>query len=153
MNYSEQRQLRAKIGEILWLSLMTRPDLSFDVNKLASEVPEATIETVKYMNSVINKAKNNRQVLNFTKLGNLEDLCIKVYTDASFKNQNDNIRSTEGKVIMVENMKSGRMNVIAWKTKKIPRICRSAKAAETRALDNAIDDAINISRIINKIIK
>ena len=151
LNYSEQRQLRAKIGEILWLSLMTRPDLSFDVNKLASEVPEATIETVKYMNSVINKAKNNRQVLNFTKLGNLEDLCIKVYTDASFKNQNDNIRSTEGKVNMVENMKSGRMNVIAWKTKKIPRVCRSAKAAETRALDDGIDDAINISRILKEI--
>ena len=32
LNYTEQRKLRGKIGEVLWLSLMTRPDLSFDIN-------------------------------------------------------------------------------------------------------------------------
>ena len=151
LNAFELSQLRGKIGEILWLSLMTRPDLSFDVNKLASEVPEATVKTVKYMNSVIKKAKKNRHILNFTRIGNLNDMCVKVYTDASFKNQHDSIRSTEGKVILVENEKTGAVNVVSWKTKKIPRICRSAKAAETRALDDGVDDAINISRVIKEI--
>ena len=151
LNSYEQKQLRGKIGEVLWLSLMTRPDLSFDVNKLASEVPEATVDSVKFMNSVIRKAKRSPHVLNFTRLGNLEDMSVKLYTDASFKNQIDGIRSTEGKVILIENKKTGVANVVSWKTKKIPRICRSAKAAETRALDDGIDDAINIARIIREI--
>ena len=38
LNRRELKQLRGKIGEILWISLMTRPDLAFDVNKIASEV-------------------------------------------------------------------------------------------------------------------
>ena len=33
----------------------------------------------------------------------------------------------------------------------MPRVCRSAKAAETRALEEAIDDAINIARTIKEI--
>ena len=28
----EQKVLRGKIGEVLWISLLTRPDLAFDVN-------------------------------------------------------------------------------------------------------------------------
>ena len=28
-------------------SLMTRPDLAFDINKIASEVPKVTVQTVK----------------------------------------------------------------------------------------------------------
>ena len=81
----------------------------------------------------------------------MSDLCVRVYTEASFKNQNDHIRPTEGKVILVENKETGGANVVSWKTKKIPRICRSAKAAETRTLDDGIDDAVNISRVIMEI--
>ena len=31
----------------LMTSLMTRPDLAFDINKIASEVPKVTVQTVK----------------------------------------------------------------------------------------------------------
>ena len=43
----EQKILRGKIGEILWISLMTRPDLSFEVNRMATEVPKATVQNFK----------------------------------------------------------------------------------------------------------
>ena len=38
------------------------------------------------------------------------------------------------------------MNVAAWKTKKIPRVCRSVKGAETRALEDALDVGVHTAR-------
>ena len=74
-----------------------------------------------------------------------------MYTDASFSNQEDKIRSTGGRVIFIENTKTDRVNILSWKTKKIARVCRSVKSAETRALDEGIDDAVNTARIFKEI--
>ena len=57
----EQRKLRGKIGEILWLSLMSRPDLAFDVNRLSSEIPKATVKTFKEINLLVRKAKSRKE--------------------------------------------------------------------------------------------
>ena len=102
---TELKELRGKIGEILWISLMTRPDLAFDVNNIASEVQGATVRTVKDMNRIIRNAIGRKQVLRFTKLGEYSDLIVKVYTDASYNNRDGKTRSTEGKVVLIENPK------------------------------------------------
>ena len=34
-NENEQRTIRRVVGELLWVTLMTRPDLSFEVNYLS----------------------------------------------------------------------------------------------------------------------
>ena len=75
---------------------MTRPDLAFDINKISSQVPKATLQTVKEMNIIVKKAKSKNEVLNFTKLGDISDLVVRVYTDASYNNQDGQMRSTEG---------------------------------------------------------
>ena len=142
--------LRGKIGEILWISLLTRPDLAFEVNKLASDVPTARMKSIKEINNLIKKAKNKKNVITFSRLGPLSDLAVKLYTDASFNNRDGQIRSTEGRVILVESSVTEKTAVLAWKTKKIPRICRSVKAAETRSLDDGLDDAIHIARILRE---
>ena len=76
-----------------------------------------------------------------------------IYTDASFCNQDDKLRSTAGRVIFVENIYTEKVNLISWKTKKITRVCRSVKSAETRALEDGIDDAVNTARIIQEVCK
>ena len=149
----EIKVLRGKIGEILWISLMTRPDLAFDINRIASEVPKATVETLKDMNAIIRMAKGKNQVLRFTKLGNFSDLVVKVYTDASYNNQDGKTRSTEGRVVLLENPRTGLANVVSWKVKKIPRVCRSVKSAETRALEDGLDDAVHTARLISETYK
>ena len=150
---SEIKELRGKIGEVLWISLMTRPDLAFDINKIASEVPGATVRTVKDMNKIIKKAKGCEQVLRFTKLGDIKDLVVKVYTDASYNNQDERTRSTEGRVVLMENLSSGLANVVSWKVKKISRVCRSVKSAETRALEDGLDDAVHTARMVHETYK
>ena len=131
--------------------MLTRPDLSFDVNILSSQVTEATVEIAKNINKLIRKAKTTRNVLKFTKLGDASKLSVKVYADASFCNQDGKTRSTEGRVVLICNEETGLVNVAAWKTKKIARVCRSVKSAETRALEEAVDDAVNTARLVKEI--
>ena len=130
---------------------MTRPDLAYDVNLIASETSKATIATVKKMNKLIQKGLSRREILRFTKLGEMSDLIVKVYTDASYNNQEGQTRSTEGKVVLIENPKEGLVNIASWKAKKIPRVCRSVKSAETRALEDGLDDAIHTARVLKEI--
>ena len=148
----ERKQVRAKIGEMLWISLMTRPDLSYDVNVLSSQVSRATVSTVMEMNKLVSKAKKHRNnVLKFTKLGKISDLTVKVYADASYGNRDDGTRSTEGRVVLLQNVETDHVNIASWKTKKISRVCRSVKAAETRALEDAIDEGVNTARVLKEI--
>ena len=135
----------------MWVSLITRPDISFDVNAVSSQVSDSTTKIVKTVNAIVKKAKLSKSVLKFVSLGDLSKLCVKVYADASFCNQDGNTRSTEGRVVMLANKDSDIVNIASWKTKKIVRVCRSAKAAETRALEEAIDEAINTARVVKEI--
>ena len=151
LSKQEIKSVRGKIGELLWISLMTRPDISFDVNVLSSEVARGRIATVKAINRVVKKTKSSRNVLRFSRLGDLTDISVKVYADASYGNQVDKIRSTAGRVILIESKKTGNVSVASWKTKKIGRVCRSVKSAETRALEEAIDDAVNIARLVHEV--
>ena len=107
LSKQEIKSVRGKIGELLWISLMTRPDLSFDVNMLSSEVAKGTVATLKAVNKIVKRAKSSKNVMRFSKLGKLSDLSIKVYADASYGNQNDKVRSTAGRVILLENKKTG----------------------------------------------
>ena len=73
-----------------------------------------------------------------------------MFSDASFNNQDNKLWSTEGRVLLLENQTSGKSNLFSWKTKKISRICRSVKGAETRALENGLDDAIHFARMVRE---
>ena len=151
-NEEEKREIRRVVGELLWVSLMTRPDLSFEVNSLSSNICKASIKDLKDARRLVEKAKLEPISLNFTKLGPIDKLKIRMYSDASFGNQDNKLRSTEGRVILLENENSRKSNLISWKTKKISRICRSVNGTETRALENGLDDAIHFARMVREII-
>ena len=100
---------------------------------------------------LVEKAKDEPVTLTFTKLGPIEKMRIKKYCDASFNNQDEKLRSTEGRVLLLENADSRKVNLFSWKTKKITRICRSVKGAETRSLENGLDDSIHFARMFYEI--
>ena len=148
---NERKTIRRVVGELLWVSLMTRPDLSFEVNKLSSNILNATIKELKDAKRLVERAKSEPINLNFTRLGPREHLKIKLFTDASFNNQDNKLRSTEGRVILLENKLTNKSNMFSWKTKKIARICRSVKGAETRALESGLDEAVHFARMVHEI--
>ena len=130
---------------------MTRPDLSFEVNQLSSNISTAEIKDLKTAKYLVEKAKREPLTLTFTKLGPIEKMRLRVYCDASFNNQDKKIRSTEGRVLLLENTESRKVNIFSWKTKKITRICRSVKGAETRAMENGLDDSVYFARMFAEI--
>ena len=130
---------------------MTRPDLSYDINAVSSLVSRANLKTVKDLNRIVSKAKESRNIIRFVKMGDIRSLSLKVYADASFGNQEEGTRSTGGRVILLENESGGIVNIASWKTKKISRVCRSVKGAETRAMEDALDEAVHLARLIQEI--
>ena len=84
--------------------------------------------------------------MRFVKLGKLSDLVVKLYTDASYNNQDGQVRSTEGRVVLIENPQEKLVSVASWKTRKIPRVCRYVGTTETRALEDGIDAAVHTAR-------
>ena len=69
VNESERKEIRRVVGALLWVSLMTRPDLSFEVNSLSSRITNATIRDLKDAKRLIEQAKMNPLTMKFTKLG------------------------------------------------------------------------------------
>ena len=65
---SERDRLRAKIGQLLWISNHTRPDISCDVSILASKLKDATINEFQTVNKLINKIKDNQYILRYQPL-------------------------------------------------------------------------------------
>ena len=147
----ERKEIRRVVGELLWVSIMTRPDLAFEVNQLSSNISDASIRELKDARRLVDKAKLEPLALNFSRIGNFENLRIKLYADASYNNQDNKVRSTEGRVLLLEDDKSTKASIFAWKTKKISRVCRSVKGAETRALENGLDEAIHYARMVTEI--
>ena len=68
---------------------MTRPDLSFEVNRLSSRITSATIRDLKDAKRLVEQAKMNPLTMKFTKLGPSKDLKIRIFTDASYNNQDE----------------------------------------------------------------
>ena len=60
---------------------------------------------------------------------------------------------TKEPVTLMENSTTGLANVVSWKVKKIARVCRSVKSAETRALEDGLDDAVHTARLVQETYK
>ena len=84
LNKTEKDQLRGKIGQLLWISNKTRPDISFDVTTLASNLKNATVNKILYCNKIISKVYHNLHLLNYIKINGKKKMVV--YTDASCGN-------------------------------------------------------------------
>ena len=84
-------------------------------------------------------------------MGNLEDLKILAHSDASHLTSDEKTRGIKGRIIFLANDKGTKVSPLSWTGKVIPTVCKSAKAAETRALDSCSDQAIDLARIMGEL--
>jgi len=142
--------LRGAVGRLLYLNL-TRPDLSFKTNNLARVTPSTEIkEKIKEAKELTEEANKNPLEIRYGKLGDLKKLTLKLYADASFGGVDKGVKSTEGYVLLLRGQ-GDECSPISWRSKLISRVCKSAKSAETIALENAMDTAICIGRQLGQI--
>jgi hypothetical protein len=80
-------------------------------NKLSANIMNTTVKELKDAMRLVEKAKHEPITLTFTRLGPKENLRINLYTDAIFNNQDEKLKSTEGRVLVLENAKTSKCNV------------------------------------------
>ena len=144
----EFKLFRKATGKLSWLAETTRPDLAFNVLEMSYKNRNAKVEDIKEMNKIIRKAKSDTSEVRFQKVGDLKDLKILVVTDGSYLRMEEKTKSVGGRFIFLSNLQETKVSPLMWKSKTIPTVCKSAKAAETRAADKAIDDGIACARTI-----
>ncbi|KAK1618276.1 hypothetical protein QYE76_023793 [Lolium multiflorum] len=138
---------RSVVGSLQYLTL-TRPDISFAVNKVCqflSQPTEAHWEAVKrilrYVKGTLDTGLRIRKSLFMN---------ISIFTDADWAGCVDDRRSTGGFAVFVG------PNLVSWSAKKQPTVSRSSTEAEYKALANGAAEAmwnhtLNQSLQINKL--
>ena len=147
-------QFRSLCGKLTWISNLTRPDLSFHASYLSSCLRDTANQDIQRLNKVIkNKILDGKRTikLNYTSLGASKDWSIKCYADASHKNL-PNGGSQVGCIIMMVNRKTGANNIIHWFSHRISRVVTSPLAAETLAMDEALDEAFGLNKLLSLVL-
>ena len=146
----EKRQLRGAVGQLNWVSGISRPDIIFNVSEAASSQKQATVESIFKINKVIKYVKNDDSNILVPRFSNIKDFKLCVYTDASY----DNLPyggSQGGHIIFLSDSYNNSCP-IAWRSTKIKRVVKSTLAAETLAFVDGAEQAFLMSNLIAEII-
>ena len=117
-------QYRALTGQLSWAAEMTRPDIAFDVRELSSRNKDATYGDIQKANKVLKKAQKENVRIKFSKLGHWKKLKIVSYTDSSYRNDPNKVKSIGGRYVALSN-EEGLSSPLLWKSKTIQQVCKS----------------------------
>ena len=146
----EVHNLRGAVGQLNWLSCVSRPDISFDVSVLSSNIKDATVSDLIQVNKVIKKVKNDKSYITFSTL-DLDSLNIVSFADASYNNLK-NAGSQGGHVIFLVD-KDNNCCPLEWKSNRLKRVVRSALAAETLACADCVEACRHWMKVINEVLR
>ena len=144
----EKTVLRSKVGQLLWLTKQTRPDIAFEISSLASKLQESTVEDLKKANKIIRKVKMENVYLSFNGLGNKVEVLL--YSDASFGNLADG--GSQGGFVVFLRGENGMINPVTWQSRKLRRVARSTLASETLALADGVDCALSVAKLLKELL-
>ena len=144
----EKEMFRSAVGQLTWLSGISRPEISFQVCFAASVSASATVNDAIQLNKTISRVQNSSSFITFPSM-NLESTSIVVYTDGSF-NSLPNGSSQGGQIVFLVDSE-GRSCPLAWNSTKIRRVVRSALAAETLSFCDGCELAQYLMEMIRPI--
>ena len=146
----ERKEMRSKIGKLNWATTQTRPDIAFEVSRLASRVNKAKVYDLIEVNKLVKKVKSEEVVVKFPKLNNLQKCKLVIYADAGFANVED--CGSQGAHIIFLVDEENNSVPLSWSSTRIKRVARSTLTAETLALNDAVDKAQMINKILSQVI-
>ena len=131
---------RAGIGALIYLSVMTRPDISYAVGACASFMSNPNTQHETALMRIFRYIKGTTDYsLKYFKTG--KGMTMEVYVDANYMGDHDS-RSTTGILIFSGN------GIIDWASKRQPTIATSTAHAETTAFFEAVKRVVYIRRLI-----
>ena len=145
----EKTILRGALGQLNWLSGITRPEISFTVSEISSRISSATVADILTINKTIKFVKSSPGYITIPKL-DLPSLSIAAYSDSSFNNLANG--NSQGAHIVFLTDKNNNSCPVSWSSNKVKRVVRSTLAAETLAFTEAADTAFFVQKLIIEIL-
>ena len=146
----ETTMLREAVGQLNWLSCVTRPDIAFNVSVLSSNIKNATVNDLIQANKVIKKVKTEKTFMRFSEL-DLDSVCIMSFSDASYNNLKNG--GSQGGYIIFLVDKYNHCCPLEWKSNRLKRVVRSALAAETLACAESVEACKHWQNLLREIMQ
>ena len=135
---------QAAIGCLLYLAIITRPDIAFSVILLARFSSNPSLEHINAVNNVFNYlSKTINLGIIYTKDGN--NNYISGYCDADYAGDIASAKSTSGYVFYIAN------GPITWKSKLQTIIAQSTTKAEYIVINIAAKEAVYIKSLLKEL--
>ena len=150
----EHTELRSLGGCLHWLVGQTRPDLAAATSLYMGGKP--TVNHLVQLNKLVREAKSSEDWgLTFQPI-DLEKAKILVFSDSSWANAAE-LKSQAGFMVFVAGaevcqVRGDMANLVDWRSHRIKRQCRSTLAAETMAMDAAMDAGIFARELLGEIL-
>ena len=126
---------------------MSRPDIGFASGQVCMS-NSATIADLFSANKLIKEIKSTQTSVLFPSL-NLEEVYIKVYTDASYSNLKDGGSQGGFIAFLTDGIRSC---PLMWRSAKAKRVVKSVGAAETMALLEGLESAFLLSKVVSEVL-
>lgn len=133
---------RSIVGGLQYLTL-TRPDISFAVNKVCQFLAQPTEVHWEAVKRILRYVKGTLDT--GLTIHKSPSVGISIFTDADWAGCVDDRRSTGGFAIFVGS------NLVSWSSKKQPTVSRSSTEAEYKALANGAAEAMWIDTLLQEL--
>ena len=144
-NDEEKKMFRQGIGQLGWLTSISRPEGAFDYYVLSTKQSRPQINDLVQYRKAVKEIKSSDYKILMSKI-DMRSLEMSVFSDASFGNLAGG-GSQLGFLIFL-NDKQGNAVPISWASKKSKRVARSTLTAETLAAVEAVDTATMCRRVL-----
>lgn len=130
---------RSIVGALQYLTL-TRPDISFSVNKVCQFLHCPTTIHWSVVKRILKYVKGTISL--GLKIEKSPSMLVSVFSDADWAGCPDDRRSTGGFAVFVGS------NLVSWSARKQPTVSRSSTEAEFKALANAVAEIMCAQRLL-----
>jgi hypothetical protein len=135
------------VGSLNWAVQGSRPDAAFEMIDLSTKFNNGTVGDLDRAYKVMKKVKEQNINILYPCLGKPENWKFAVFSDASFANLSDGVSSAMAYIIFMVG-EDRRCCPLVWRACKISRVVRSTLAAETMALQEAVEEVTCVRQMI-----
>lgn len=142
LSSEEATKYRSLVGALQYLTL-TRPDISFCVNKVCQFLHAPTTDHLTAVKRILRYIKGSAQI--GLKIRKCNSVLVSTFFDADWAGCPDFRRSTGGFAVFFG------ANLVSWSSRKQATVARSSTEAEYKSIANATSEMVWVQSILNEL--